>query len=118
MRGYTEARYYTLKKSGTCLAAGGATAMVAGTIAMANTARKTATSGYLLTNACYDKEALPGAILFAGGGMALVLGIARLCKANVLKEQLLSLDTKAAPVQIGKTTLALTGISLKYQIGK
>lgn len=117
MRAYTEARYHTLKKSGTCLVAGGATAMVAGTFAMANTAHKTASSGTLHTNASFEKQALPGALLFAGGGVALVLGIARLSEANLIRSQLLSFDANAAPVQIGKTTSPQTGITLRWRIG-
>ena len=117
MRAYTEARYHTLKKSGTCLVAGGATAMVAGTFAMANTARKTASSGTLPTNASFDKQALPGALIFAGGGVALVLGIARLTEANILKNQLLSLEANVAPAQIGNTSIQQTGIALHWRIG-
>jgi hypothetical protein len=118
MYAYNQARYHTLKKTGTCLAVGGASAMVAGTFAMANAASKTVSAGTLHANASFDKQALPGAILFAGGGVALVLGIARLTEAKALKEQLFIIEANPAPLQIGKSAIAQTGFSVKWQIGR
>jgi hypothetical protein len=117
MNAYNQARYYTLKKTGTCLVVGGASAMVAGTFAMANAASKTVSAGTLHANASFDKQALPGAILFAGGGVALVLGIARITEAKALKDQHFVIEAHPAPLQIGKSTIAQTGFSVKWQIG-